>query len=213
MIRGEMTGTPLPPVLPVLEYLDYLGIGVFAVSGALLAAQKRQTFVTFAFFAVATGIGGGTIRDLLLGAPVFWVHQNWILLICLAAALGVWFSPVRLWGGTGLVWFDAVGLAAYATYGTAKGLAYGAAYLPAFAMGVLTACAGGIIRDLLADEPSILLRPELYVTAAALSAGLMAILTMAGTPAPVAGIVAATAGFTLRGLAIIRGWSLPTYRR
>lgn len=208
-----MTPAPLPPVLPVLEYLDYLGIGVFAISGALLAAQKRQTFVTFVFFAVATGIGGGTARDLLIGAPVFWVHQNWILLICIAAALIVWFMPLRVWGGTGLVWFDAVGLAAYATYGTAKGLAYGAAHLPAFAMGVLTACAGGIIRDLLADEPSILLRPELYVTAAAFSAGLMVLLTLAGAPAPVAGAIAAAGGFSLRGLAIVKGWSLPTYRR
>lgn len=208
-----MTAAPIPPVLPVLEYLDYLGIGVFAVSGALLAAKQRQTFVTFAFFAVVTGIGGGTLRDLLIGAPVFWVYQNWTLLICLAAALGVWFTPLRLWGGKALVWFDAVGLAAYASYGTAKGLAYGAAYLPAFAMGVLTACAGGIIRDLLADEPSILLRPELYVTAAALSAGLMVLLSLAGIPVPVAGTVAAAAGFALRGLAIARGWSLPSYRR
>ena len=208
-----MTSAPLPLVVPVLQYLDYLGIGVFAVSGALLAAQKRQTFVTFAFFAVATGTGGGTIRDLLIGAPVFWVQQNWTLLICVAAALVVWFSPTRLWGRTGLIWFDAIGLAAYATYGTAKGLAFGAAYLPAFTMGVLTACAGGIIRDLLAGEPSILLRPELYVTAAALSAGLMVLFTLAGAPAPLAGIVAAAAGFALRGLAIGRGWSLPSYGR
>ena len=208
-----MTPAPLTPVLPMLEYLDYLGIGVFAISGALLAAQKRQTFVTFVFFAVATGVGGGTARDLLIGAPVFWVHQNWIFLICISAALIAWFMPLRVWGGTGLVWFDAVGLAAYATYGTAKGLAYGAAYLPAFAMGVLTACAGGIIRDLLADEPSILLRPELYVTAAALSAGLMVLLTLGGAPAPLAGAIAVSAGFALRGLAIMKGWSLPLYRR
>lgn len=208
-----MTPAPLPAVLPVLEYLDYLGIGVFAISGGLLAAQKRQTFVTFVFFASVTGIGGGTARDLLIGAPVFWVHQNWVLLICIAAAMIVWFSPLRVWGGTGLVWFDAVGLASYATYGTAKGLAYGAAYLPAFGMGVLTACAGGIIRDLLADEPSILLRPELYVTAAALSAGLMVLLTIGGAPATLAGAIAAGGGFALRGLAIKKGWSLPTYRR
>lgn len=201
------------PVLPVLEYLDFLGIGVFAISGALLAAEKRQTFVTFAFFAVVTGLGGGTARDLLIGAPVFWVHQNWILLICIAAALIVWFMPLRVWGRTGLVWFDAVGLAAYATYGTAKGLAYGAAYLPAFAMGVLTACAGGIIRDLLANEPSILLRPELYVTAAAFSAGLMVLFAMGDAPAPVAGAIASAGGFALRALAITKGWSLPTYGR
>ena len=70
-----------------LVYLDYFGIAVFAVSGALLAAEKRQTLVTFFFFAVITGVGGGTIRDLLIGAPVFWVHSNIVLLTCIAAGL------------------------------------------------------------------------------------------------------------------------------
>ena len=79
-----------------------------------------------------------------------------------------------------MLWFDAAGLAAYATYGAAKALSYGVAPVPAFGMGVLTACAGGIIRDVLAGEPSILMRPELYVTAAALSAGLFVGLTLLG---------------------------------
>lgn len=209
-----MTAASLAPVMvPALQSLDYLGIAVFAASGALVAAQKRLTLVTFFFLAVATGVGGGTVRDLLIGAPVFWLHQNWILLICLGAALAIWFTPARLWGGRGLVWLDAIGLAAYATFGAAKGLAWGAAPLPAFAMGVLTACAGGIIRDLLAEEPSILLRPELYVTAAALSAGLMVALTSAGAPGLIAGAIAALAGFALRALAILKGWSLPAYGR
>jgi uncharacterized membrane protein YeiH len=203
----------VPAMAPAIEALDYLGIGVFAVSGALLAAQKRLTMVTFFFLAVATGVGGGTIRDLLIGAPVFWIHENWFLLICLLAALAVWLTPSRIWGGRALVWFDAVGLAAYSTYGAAKGLAWGAAPLPAFGMGVLTACAGGIIRDILAGEPSILLRPELYVTAAALSAGLMVLFTLAGVPPIAAGAAAAAAGFALRAAAIRRGWGLPAYQR
>jgi uncharacterized membrane protein YeiH len=208
-----VTLSPLPPIPPILEYLDYLGIGVFAVSGALVAAQSRQTLVTFFFFAVVTGVGGGTVRDLLIGVPVFWVDQNWVLLICVAAALFVWFTPLRAWGGTGLIWLDAVGMASYATYGTTKGLACGAAHIPAFTMGILTACAGGIIRDLLAGQPSVLLRPELYVTAAAASAGLMVLITAAGAPVPVAAVLAATCGFALRGLAITKGWSLPPYHR
>jgi uncharacterized membrane protein YeiH len=78
-----MPAAPLyPALLPTIEFLDYLGIGVFAVSGALVAAAKRQTLVTFFFFAVVTGVGGGTARDLLIGAPVFWIHENWTLLIC-----------------------------------------------------------------------------------------------------------------------------------
>lgn len=192
--------------------LDYFGIAVFAVSGALVAAEKKQTLVTFIFFAVATGVGGGTLRDLLIGAPVFWVHANGTLVICIAAALLVWIASSRRFAGEALLWFDAAGLAAYATYGSAKALALGVAPVPAFAMGVLTACAGGIIRDVLAGEPSILMRPELYVTAAALAAGLFVALSLAGVAGWLAVVGAALAGFVLRGIAIYRGWSLPAYR-
>ena len=195
------------------DYLDFAGVAVFALSGAILAAEKRQTLVTFAFFAVVTAVGGGTVRDLLIGAPVFWLAENVILIICLAAALIVWFSPRRMWSGQTILWLDAAGMAAYATYGAAKALAYGVAPLPAFSLGVITACVGGIVRDVLAGEASILMRPELYVTAAALSAALMVGLLLLGLAAPVAGIIAASAGFALRGLAIRRGWGLPAYCR
>ena len=195
-----------------LVVLDYFGIAVFAVSGALLAAEKRQTLVTFFFFAVATGVGGGTLRDLLIGAPVFWLHTNATLLICMAAGLLVWLTSRRRLAGKALLWFDAAGMAAYATYGSAKALEFGVAPVPAFGMGVLTACAGGIIRDVLAGEPSILMRPELYVTAAALSAGLFVSLTLLGTTVWIAAALAVAAGFALRGAAIARGWSLPAYR-
>ena len=195
-----------------LVLLDYFGIAVFAVSGALLAAEKRQTLVTFVFFAVVTGVGGGTLRDLLIGAPVFWVHTNVTLLICIAAALLVWIASRRRFAGSALLWFDAAGMAAYATYGAAKALGFGVAPVPAFGMGVLTACAGGIIRDVLAGEPSILMRPELYVTAAALASGMFVGLTFAGVAVLPAAAAAIAAGFALRGGAIMRGWSLPPYR-
>lgn len=213
--RFESVSAPAPDAtfISALLFLDYIGIGVFAVSGALVAARKRQDFVTFAFFAIVTGVGGGTARDLFIGAPVFWTRGDGFLLICLLGALLVWLTPQRLWRGSTLVWLDAVGIAVYATYGAAKGLGYGAAPLPAFAVGVLTACAGGIIRDVLAGEPSILLRSEIYVTAAAVSAGLMVGLRLGGTPELLAGAIAALVGFAVRASAIVKGWSLPTYRR
>jgi uncharacterized membrane protein YeiH len=203
-----VTATSHLPAALVL--LDYFGIAVFAVSGAFVAAEKKQTLVTFIFFAVATGVGGGTLRDLLIGAPVFWVQSNIVLAICIAAALLVWFVSSNRFAGVALLWFDAAGIAAYATYGAAKALGFGVAPVPAFAMGVLTACAGGIIRDVLAGEPSILMRPELYVTAAALSAGLLVVLALLGF-GWLAVIIAAFAGFALRAIAIQRGWSLPAY--
>ena len=202
-----------PTYLTALGFLDLVGIGMFAVSGALLAAQKRQDFVTFVFFAVVTGVGGGTVRDLLIGAPIFWMHQNWVLLICVGAALIAWLTPLRVLGRSGLVWADAVGIAAYSTYGAAKALGFGVAPLPAIGMGVLTACLGGIIRDVLAGEPSILLKQEFYVTAAAVSAGLMVALYAAGMAELPAGAIAVLAGFGLRAAAIARGWTLPIYRR
>lgn len=209
-----MTGAGLPQAIgPVLVVLNLAGIAVFAASGALLAAEKRQTLVTFIFFAVITAVGGGTARDLLIGAPVFWIEENAVLLICIAAALVVWMLPERVWRGAALLWLDAAGMAAYSAFGAAKGLAFGVAPLPAIGMGVLTGCLGGILRDVLAGEPSILMRPELYVTAAALAAALVVTLTLAGVPGAIAGPVAALAGFAVRGAAIARGWSLPAYRR
>ena len=195
-----------------LVLLDFFGIAVFAVSGALVAAERKLDFVTFIFFAVVTGVGGGTLRDLLIGAPVFWVRTNATLIICIVAAVLVWLGRRRRFAGKALLWFDAAGMAAYSAYGAAKALGYGVAPVPAFAMGVLTACVGGIIRDVLAGQPSVLMRRELYVTPAALSAGLFVGLANVGLGVWIAAAIAIAAGFALRGGAIVRGWSLPAYR-
>ncbi|AEG48825.1 Uncharacterized protein family UPF0126 [Sphingobium chlorophenolicum L-1] len=208
----------LPPAIalyqigPVLEALSILGTFVFAASGALAAARLRQTLVTFAFFALVTGVGGGTVRDLLIGAPVFWVHDAVPAIACMIAALLIWFTPRRWWSDRALDWLDAVGLAAFAVYGAAKAMSYGVPPFVAAMMGVVTGCVGGIMRDLLAGEPSILLRPELYVTAAALSSGLFAVLRWWGLDVPVAGLIAALLGFLLRAVAIWRGLGLPHYK-
>ncbi|HEY0271202.1 MAG TPA: trimeric intracellular cation channel family protein [Sphingomonas sp.] len=197
---------------PLLPWLDMAGLAVFAVSGALAAARAGQTIVTFCFFALATGTGGGTVRDLLIGAPVFWLHDSRPLAICLAMAALVWLMPRRWQPGRALDWCDAAGLAAYAVYGAAKALHYGVPPLPAALMGVITACMGGILRDVIAGVPSIVLRPELYVTAAALAAGAFVALSGAGLATPWPAAVGVIAGFGLRALAIRRGLGLPAYR-
>jgi uncharacterized membrane protein YeiH len=124
----------------------------------------------------------------------------------------VWFASRHRFSGRALLWFDAAGMVAYATYGSAKALGYGVSPVPAFVMGVLTACAGGIIRDVLAGEPAVHMRRELYVTAAALSAALFGALTLAGLAVWPAAAIAIAAGFALRGAAIARGLSLPAYK-
>jgi uncharacterized membrane protein YeiH len=201
-------------VLPaLLGVLDLAAIAVFALSGAVLAARLRQTFVTLAFFALVTGVGGGSVRDLLIGAPVFWVRDPWVAPVCLGVALLAWFTPHRWWEGRFFEWADAAGLAAYAAIGTAKALAYGLPPIPATLMGIVTGCVGGIIRYVLAGQPSILMRPELYVTAAALSAGLCAAGVWLNLPYAVTWTVAALAGFGLRGAAIHWRIALPAYGR
>ncbi len=203
---------PLPPIEPVLAVLDMAGVAVFAVSGALAAARIKQTIVTFAFFAAVTGIGGGTLRDLLIGAPVFWVGRSDYLGVCLVAAAAVWMLRADRWQLNALLWFDAVGLGAYSVLGAAKSLQLGVPPLPAVVMGVLSASFGGIVRDLLAGEPSVLLRKEIYVSAAALGAGVYVGLTLLGVAAWPAGVAGAAAGFGLRALAIRTGLKLPGYR-
>ena len=186
----------MPPaaLLPTFApWFDLAGLAVFAASGALAAARRGQTMVTLAFFALITGVGGGTVRDLLIGAPVFWVQDSRAAGVCL--------------------WFDAVGLAAYAVYGAAKALRFGVPPLPAALMGVVTACVGGVIRDVVAGEPSIIMRPELYVTAAALASALYVVLTLLGVPTVEAATLAALAGFALRAAAIRWRLALPAYRR
>lgn len=196
---------------PVLETLSIVGTFVFAASGALAAARLQQTLVTFAFFALVTGVGGGTVRDLLIGAPVFWVVDAMPAIACMAAALLVWMTPRRFWSERALDWLDAIGLAAFAVFGAAKTMSFGVPPFVAGIMGVVTGCVGGIMRDLLAGEPSILLRPELYVTAAAFAAGLFVVLRLIGLDVPVASVIAALLGFGLRAVAISRGLGLPVY--
>ncbi|MFS0848174.1 trimeric intracellular cation channel family protein [Novosphingobium panipatense] len=201
---------PPSPALP--PALDLLGIAVFALTGALAAAQLRQTFVTVAFFALITGVGGGSLRDLLIGAPVFWVHDPLVAPVCLAVALLAWFTPVRWWRGQLLEWADALGLAVYAVFGTIKALHWGVPPVPAVLMGVITGCIGGIVRDVLAGQPSILMRPELYVTAAALAASLASLGIALGLSAPLTWAIAVLAGFSLRGAAIHWSLGLPAHQ-
>lgn len=200
-----------PPVLPPI--LDLAGTAVFALTGALLAARMRQSFVTMSFFALSTGVGGGSVRDALIGVPAFWLHDPWVAPVIFAVVLVAWFTPHRWWEHQALEWADAAGLAMFSVLGTAKALAFGVAPAPAVVMGVFTGCVGGVIRDVMAGHPSIIIRPELYVTAAAFAASLCALGTVIGLDPQVVWAVSAVAGFLLRGAAIIWKIEIPHYSR
>ena len=193
----------------LLAFLDYAAVAVFAATGALAAARRKHDIITFGFFAAVTGVGGGTLRDLLIDAPVFWVERPAYLVVCLAAAAGVWLLG---WGRRGerlLLWLDALGMAAYAVVGALKAYSLGIPPLACVVMGVLTSTFGGVIRDVLAHEPSVLLRRELYVTPALVGAA--AFMGLAAFGVPVAGAVGFVSAFVVRAGAILFGWSLPAF--
>lgn len=195
----------------LLPWLELAGLSVFAASGALAAARKRLDFVAASFFALITATGGGTLRDVLIGAPVFWMRDAAPVVVSVLVAVAVWIVPLRWWPERALDWLDAAGLAAYSVYGAGKALHFGVAPVPAVAAGVITACVGGIIRDIAAGMPSVLLRYELYVTAALLAAASFVGLAKLGVTAPWPACIAASLGFGLRGAAIQWRLALPPH--
>lgn len=198
---------------PILLF-DYAGVAVFAATGALAASRKQLDIIGFLFLASVTGIGGGTFRDLILGAaPVFWVREPGYILVCAAVAVIVYFTAHLFESRYKLIlWLDAVGLAAYSVMGAAKGLAATGSPAVAIVTGILTATFGGILRDLLSGEPSVLLRPEIYVTAALTGAAVFTGLSALGLHDLAAALIGFAAAFTVRGGALKYGWTFPPYR-
>jgi uncharacterized membrane protein YeiH len=193
--------------------LDYAGVAVFAATGALAASRKQLDIIGFLFLAGVTGIGGGTLRDVVLDSPVFWVENRDYLLICAALAIVVFFFAHRVESRYWLLlWLDAVGIAAFCVMGAEKALAVTGSPVVAVVMGMLTATFGGILRDVLAGEPSVLLRPEIYVSATLAGAALYTLGDLAGLPQPLPGIVGFIAAFAVRGGALRFGWSFPAYK-
>lgn len=197
--------------ITLLSVLDYAGVATFAASGALMAAQKRQDVVTFIFFAAITGVGGGTLRDLLIDAPVFWVLDPGYVLVCSVVAVLVYLTRGRGVHEKTLLWLDAVGLCVYAVVGAAKALSLGVHPVICVVMGALTATFGGIIRDVLAGEPSILLRRELYITPAIVSAGVFIVLRTLSMDWTWASAIAVALGFVVRAGAIQWKWRMPAF--
>jgi uncharacterized membrane protein YeiH len=196
----------------LMTTLDWFGVAVFAVTGALVASRKQMDIFGFALLATVTGIGGGSLRDVLLGnLPVFWVKQPAYVAICVAVSVVVFFtahipeSRYRL-----LMWLDAVGLSFFCVVGAGKGLAAGP--FIAVVMAVVTASFGGIIRDVIGGEIPFLLRKEIYVTAALAGAVVFVGGAALGLPETAAAIAGFAVCFAIRALGLLYGLSLPTYR-
>src|SRR5947209_3300735 len=188
------------------QVLNLVGTFVFALSGALLAVRKNYDIVGMAVLAVITAIGGGVIRDLVIGAvpPVAFTDAIYLLLPLLATAL-TFFAHVQINRlNAAVLVFDAAGLAVFCISGTAKALNYGLGPVPAAALGVLTAVGGGIMRDVLAhDEPSVLrAESELYALPAILGSVITVVLPHLPIDSALAAGLTAVFVFALRLLAL-----------
>ena len=194
-----------------IAILDWLGIVAFTITGALVASRHQMDVVGFVLLGTVTGIGGGTIRDLLLNVhPILWVERPQYLAVCIVVSVLVYFTASRVHSRMRLIlWADAIGLALFATVGAERAMSVGSSPLVAVVMGMITACFGGIIRDLLGQAKSIVFSYELYVTAALGAATVFVFLHELGTVRELAVMAGVAAGFILRAGALIWGWSLP----
>ncbi len=197
----------------LLYWLDLFGVAVFAVSGALEAARKQLDIVGFLFVAAVTGIGGGTLRDILLDRPVFWLHEPVYLWVTSGAALVTFLvAPYIQRRATPLLWADAVGLAVFSVLGAQHALDAGVGPAVAVLLGGMTATFGGLIRDVVCTETPLILKREVYATAAAAGATAVVVGEAVGVATPLAATAGLAIAFAIRAVGLIYGLSLPVYR-
>jgi len=197
------------------EALDFASVFVFGLTGGLAASRAQLDPVGFLFLAVLTAVGGGTARDVILDRqPVFWVGEPAVILVACAAGLICFVWAPRLESRRrALDWVDAVALAVAVGAGITAARWEGAGILVTVLMGVMTGCLGGILRDVVCNEPPMVLRRgELYVTAAAAGASAGAATLELGGGVGLASLLCGLVAFGLRAGSLRFGWRLPEYR-
>jgi uncharacterized membrane protein YeiH len=199
----------------VLAALNIIGLFVFAVSGALTALRNEMDIFGVAMIAFVTGVGGGTVRDVLLGAfPVWWVKEPSAIAVCLAGAVVATVGqPIIASRLKALIWADAAGLGVFAILGAEAALSAGASPAIAVFMAAVTATFGGVVRDVLCNEVPLVLRQEIYATAALIGAGAYIGLLELDVQAGLAAVIAALLTFAIRAAAIIFKIQSPKFGR
>jgi uncharacterized membrane protein YeiH len=192
----------------MIYWLDLFGIAVFACSGALAAGQKRMDLFGVLVLAFVTAVGGGTLRDLVIGnTPVFWVRDPVYVWMALAAGLLTFVAAhLRRFSPDTLVVADALGLAVFSVIGTRVGVDHVGPGVIAAMTGVMSGVVGGIVRDVLVNRVPLVLRREIYASAALLGAIMLQWLDALALPTPYPALLAGTLVLALR-LAAVR-WQL-----
>jgi uncharacterized membrane protein YeiH len=196
--------------LPAL--LDYLGVATFAMVSTVAARDRELDLISTMFLGTVAGIGGGTVRDVIINQPVFWTQNPTYLFVCIAASALTWFVHVGERRRMALSVMDALGITAFAVVGALKATTVQLPAAVAVAMGIVTATCGGVLRDLLAVDKPVLVRKDVYITAALVAAGGFVLAIRLGLRADIAALLATAAGATLRIVAMTRNWQLPAPR-
>ena len=196
----------------LLYVLDLIGTAAFAASGALAGVRRQMDMLGVMVLGIVTAIGGGTLRDILLGdTPPFCLKDETYLYISIAVALLTFFAHHVLDRYSNpLLFFDAIGLGTFVVIGTGKALDFHTGFIGAVTMGVMTATAGGVVRDVLSNQVPLILQKEIYASACIAGGVLFYILDRMGWSRPAVMLIAAAVVVGLRLLAIRHNWALPT---
>lgn len=194
------------------SWLDYAGVATFAASSAAVSRRGGVDPTATLLVACMAAIGGGTMRDLLIQQPIFWIVDPSYVLSCVVAAAAIWFVGLGRRSRALVTLLEAIGIGSFAVVGTAKAISSGTGHVAAIIMGVLTATFGGIVADGLAGRPTVLVRKDVYVTAALASSAAYDLLALLQMDGPWAKLFAAGTGILLRLLAIHFRWRMPAPR-
>lgn len=195
----------------IIYILDLIGTAAFAASGAWVGVRKHMDLFGVLVLGVVTAVGGGTLRDLLLGdIPPFSLKDETYICIAITVSLVVFINRIRFKVfEKPLLYFDAVGLGTFVVIGTTKALDFQLGFLGAVLMGVMTGTAGGVIRDILANQVPLILRREIYASACVAGGALLVVLEQIGVGRPIAALSAAGTVIIVRLMAIRYDWGLP----
>jgi uncharacterized membrane protein YeiH len=198
-------------VTETLVTLDLVGIFVFAISGALVAVRKEMDIFGVLVLAGTTGLGGGFLRDVLIGAipPAALADWRYLLVPVGAGLLTFAYHPALARMERMVNVFDAFGLALFCVAGALKALDYGLGPVPAALMGMVTGIGGGMIRDVLAGRVPVIFRGELYATPALAGSAVVVLGDRADLPVVAMAVVGASVCLVWRLLAMWRNWRAP----
>jgi len=198
----------------LLYFLDLFGVGVFAVSGALAAGRKSMDLLGVVIIAVVTAVGGGTLRDLLLDRhPVFWIADSWYLSVIIVSALfTIWYTRHKEPPEKALLLADALGLAVFTITGAQITQSVISNEVITAIMAAVTGTAGGLIRDVLSNDIPLILRRDIYATAALAGAAVYLLLQLTNLSSTTNIILGMSVVIGLRLAAIQWELHLPRFR-